>query len=167
MAKLEVRRTLSVPIPRQGAAARGTAPLHGAPAPESLLRRLASHPAVVSLGALLVAAILVQGIWSTVIRPRAASILAEPVAPAGQIKEGEPVRHNLRSVYVILKDYEQEIAVILGLWALALIGQQAFAVAGNRRALALDFIDVPDGHVVLPDDARTYARPLESLPGRA
>jgi len=141
------------------AAAKGTAALSGS-LREPLVRRLAGHPAVFSLGALLVAVILVQGIWATQIRPRAEAILALPAA--GQAQAGAPVR-NLRSVYVILKDYEQEIAVILGLWALALIGQQALAVARNRGLLARDYIELAEGHVVLPDDARSYARPLESL----
>jgi biopolymer transport protein ExbB/TolQ len=125
---------------------------------------VASHPGVFSLGALVVAAILVQSLWATVIRPRAEAILAEPAVPASQVKAGAPVRHNLRSPYVILKDYEQEIAVILGLWALALIGQQALAVARSRRLLERDYVGLPEGHVVLPDDARAYARPLEGLP---
>jgi len=73
----------------------------------------------------------------------------------------------LRSVFVILKDYEQETALILACWALALIGHQAQAVARNRRLLSKQYVDVGDGHVVLPDDARAYARPLESLPRKS
>jgi len=129
-----------------------------------LLRAALGHQGVFSLAALLLAAILVQTLYATVIRPRAEAILAEPAIPQSQIKPGEPVRHNLRSVFVILKDYEQEIALILGTWALALIGYQGVAVARNRRLLLKDYIELPDGHVVLPDDARAYGRPIESLP---
>jgi len=156
---------LSVPVSGslKDAATKGTVPLAGAQMREPLLRRVAAHPAVFSLGALIVTVLLVQLIWATQIRPRAERILAEPVAAAGAAAAGAPVTHNLRSVYVILKDYEQEIAVILGLWALALIGQQAVAVARNRALLAREYIELADGHVVLPDDARAYARPLESL----
>lgn len=135
----------------------------GAGGEPSWLHRMARHPGVFSLGALLVAVLLVQSLYATLIRPRAEAILAEPVVPVEAVKAGEPVRHNLRSIYVILKDYEQEIALILAVWALALIGQQARAVSRNRSLLERSYVELPEGHVVLPDDARSYARTLESL----
>src|SRR5215471_13224593 len=109
--------------------------------------------ALYSVVALLISALVVQTLYQTVIRPQAEAILAQT----------GPTR-NLRSPFVILKDYEQETALILACWALALIGQQAHAVTLNRRLLAKQYVEVGDGHVVLPDDARAYARPLESLP---
>jgi biopolymer transport protein ExbB/TolQ len=145
---------LSVPVPK---AVRS----HGRS--RSTLSALLASQGVFSLGALLLSAVLVQSIYATVIRPRAAAILAEPVIPQSELKAGEPVRHNLRSVFVILKDYEQEIALILGAWALVLIGQQGVAVARNRRLLEKDYIELPEGHVILPDDTRAYGRPIESL----
>ncbi|HXY77039.1 MAG TPA: MotA/TolQ/ExbB proton channel family protein [Steroidobacteraceae bacterium] len=126
--------------------------------------RSVGRDALFSVAALLVSAILVQSIYATIIRPRADAILAEPVIPQGQLKPGEVITHNLRSPFVILKDYEQETAVILMTWALALIAYQALAVARNRHLLDKDYIELPEGHVVLPDDARAYGRPIESLP---
>jgi biopolymer transport protein ExbB/TolQ len=125
--------------------------------------------ALFSIGALLVSAIVVQAIYATIIRPRAAAILALPVAPqepsqaAGSAAPLGQTR-NLRSPFVILKDYEQEAALILACWALALIGHQAHATARNRRLLTKEYVEVREGRVVLPDDARAYARPLENLP---
>jgi biopolymer transport protein ExbB/TolQ len=135
------------------------------------MRSVFGREALFSVGALLISAIVVQTIYATVIRPRAAAILALP-APQEAEQEGKPAApgttatptRNLRSVFVILKDYEQETALILALWALALIGHQAQAVTVNRRLLSKEYVDVGEGHVVLPDDARAYARPLESLP---
>jgi biopolymer transport protein ExbB/TolQ len=117
--------------------------------------------ALYSVAALVISALVVQILYVTVIRPHAEAILALPAPTEGP--QTGPVR-NLRSPFVILKDYEQETALILACWALALIGQQAHAVTLNRRLLAKQYVDVGDGHVVLPDDARAYARPLESLP---
>jgi biopolymer transport protein ExbB/TolQ len=145
---------LSVPVPK-------AARTHGQTG--GTLRALLGGQGAFSFGALLLSALLVQSIYATVIRPRAAAILAEPVIPQSELKAGQPVRHNLRSVFVILKDYEQEIALILAAWALALIGQQGVAVARNRRLLEKDYIELPEGHVILPDDARAYGRPIESL----
>ena len=154
------------------------------------MRSLFGREAVFSVAALLISAILIQTIYATVIRPRAAAILAEPVAapqeqaPAGQPEAGAPAAtpetapgvapaatptttapvRNLRSVFVILKDYEQEVALILATWALCLIGYQAGEVARNRRLLDKDYIELGEGRVVLPDDARAYGRPIEGLP---
>ena len=167
------------------------------------MRAMIGREAVFSVAALLISAILIQTIYATVIRPRAAAILAEPIAaqeptpsappsatapgtapesapgttpggtpapsstspesaPAGTYA-ATPVR-NLRSVFVILKDYEQEVALILATWALCLIGYQASEVARNRRLFDKNYIELGEGHVVLPDDARAYGRPIESLP---
>jgi biopolymer transport protein ExbB/TolQ len=128
------------------------------------MRSVFGRELLFSIGALLVSIVLVQTIYATVIRPRAEAILAEPEMPQGAQKAGQPVTHNLRSVFVILKDYEQETALILAVWALGLIGWQGRAVALNRRLLDKQYIEVDDGHVVLPDDARAYGRPIERLP---
>ena len=145
------------------------------------MRSMIGREAVFSVAALLISAILIQTIYATVIRPRAAAILAEPVVPQEQAQSGSPATatspsttpeaapaatpvRNLRSVFVILKDYEQEVALILATWALSLIGYQASEVARNRRLLDKDYIELGEGHVVLPDDARAYGRPIESLP---
>jgi biopolymer transport protein ExbB/TolQ len=154
------------------------------------MRSMIGREAVFSVAALLISAILIQTIYATVIRPRAAAILAEPLVPQeqpGQPATGAPPAtpeapsttnpeaapatttaatpvRNLRSVFVILKDYEQEVALILATWALCLIGYQGSEVARNRRLLDKDYIELGEGHVVLPDDARAYGRPIESLP---
>jgi biopolymer transport protein ExbB/TolQ len=128
------------------------------------MRSVLGREALFSMVALLISAILIQTIYATVIRPRAATILAQPAVPQSQLKPGQPVTRNLRSVFVILKDYEQEVALILAAWALCLIGYQAGEVTRNRRLLEEDYIELGEGHVVLPDDSRAYGRPIESLP---
>ena len=129
------------------------------------MRSVLGREAVFSVAALLISAILIQTLYATIIRPRAAAILAEPVISQEQQRPGQPATtRNLRSVFVILKDYEQEVALILATWALCLIGYQASEVARNRRLLDKDYIELGEGHVVLPDDARAYGRPIESLP---
>src|SRR5207244_732596 len=126
--------------------------------------RSVGRDALFSLAALLWSVILVQSLYATVIRPRAEASLAEPAIPQDQLKPGQPVPHNLRSPFVILKDYEHEVALILATWALSLIAYQALAVARNRRLLEKPYIEIGEGHVVLPDDARAYGRPIENLP---
>jgi biopolymer transport protein ExbB/TolQ len=114
-----------------------------------------------SLGALLVIAIVIQTIYATVIRPRAQVALA---AASVVTEDGQADRSQLRTVWVIINDVEQEIAFILALWSLTLIVAQARQVSHNRKLLDKTYIEVDDNHVVLPEDARAYARPLERLP---
>ncbi len=113
-----------------------------------------------SLGSLLAIAIVIQMIYATVIRPRAEVLLAQAsvVNP-----DGLSDRSQLRSVWVIVRDYEQEIAFILAIWSIVLIVDQARAVARNRKLLDKVYVEVDENHVVLPEDARAYARPLERL----
>jgi biopolymer transport protein ExbB/TolQ len=114
-----------------------------------------------SIGSLLVIAIIVQMIYATVIRPRAEVLIAQANAVDAQ---GNSDRGNLRSFWVIIHDAEQEIAFILALWSIGLIVQQARSVSRNRALLDRTYIEVDENHVVLPEDARAYARPLERLP---
>ena len=113
-----------------------------------------------SLGSLLAIAIVVQMIYATVIRPRAEVLLAQSTVVDAT---GNQDRSHLRSFWVIVRDYEQEIAFILALWSLTLIAEQARSVSRNRKLLEKTYVEVDDNHVVLPEDARAYARPLERL----
>lgn len=115
------------------------------------------------IAALVVSVILMQAIWALTIRPHAAAILSQRAAVTGADRSMHAVL-KLRSIYVILKDYEQQTSITLTLWALALLARGAYQVRGSRRLLQRDFFNLGDSRVVLPEDARVYSRPLESLP---
>src|SRR5262245_35089350 len=71
--------------------------------------------AVYSISALLLAVIVIHSIWTLIIRPRAEAVLSQRV----EIKNNANTTHRvlqLRSIYVILKDHEQELCVILCMW---------------------------------------------------
>jgi len=130
---------------------------------------LSGRDMLFSLGSLLVIAIVVQMFYAAIIRPRAEIILARAEqaeqTQAPQTRSQAATGGNeLRSIWVILKDYEQETAIILALWAIGLIGYQAHTTARGRRLLEKRYIDVDENHVVLPEDTRAYGRPLERLP---
>jgi biopolymer transport protein ExbB/TolQ len=113
-----------------------------------------------SLFALIVIAISVHAVYVTVVRPRAAAVLSEQRAAMKK----DPNFVAERSIYVVLKDWEQEAEIILGLWALAIIGYKTWHTRRERSLLARDLINVPDGMRILPEDTREYARPIEALP---
>jgi biopolymer transport protein ExbB/TolQ len=120
--------------------------------------------AVYSISALLLAVIIIHSIWTLIIRPRAEAVLSQrvTVVQAGTNVKAQVLQ--LRSVYVILKDHEQELCVILCLWSLLLLVRQAQDTRLGRQLLDREYVKIGEGQVVLPEDARVYSRPLESLP---
>jgi biopolymer transport protein ExbB/TolQ len=119
--------------------------------------------AVYSISALLLSVIIIHSIWTLIIRPRAEAVLSQRVTVTNSSNVKQQVL-QLRSVYVILKDHEQELCVILMLWSLLLLGRQAQDTRLSRQLLDREYVKIGDGQVVLPEDARVYSRPLESLP---
>ena len=119
--------------------------------------------AVYSIAALLLSVIVIHSIWTLIIRPRAEAVLSQRIVVTNS-KDVKTQVLQLRSVYVILKDHEQEICVILCLWSLLLLARQAQDTRLGRQLLDREYVKIGDGQVVLPEDARVYSRPLESLP---
>jgi biopolymer transport protein ExbB/TolQ len=120
----------------------------------------APNELVFSLFAFIIIAIGVHAAYVTVVRPRAAAVLAEQ----REAMKNNPDFVAERSIHVVMKDWEQEAEVILGLWALTIIGYKAWRSRRERALLARDLVHVPEGMRILPEDAREYARPLEALP---
>jgi len=119
--------------------------------------------AVYSISALLLAVIIIHSIWTLIIRPRAEAVLSQRVTVVNS-KDVKTQVLQLRSVYVILKDHEQEVCVILCLWSLLLLARQAHDTRLGRQLLDREYVKIGEGQVVLPEDARVYSRPLETLP---
>ena len=119
--------------------------------------------AVYSISALLLAVIVIHSIWTLIIRPRAEAVLAQRITVTNS-KNVKAQVIQLRSVYVILKDHEQELCVTLCMWSLLLLGRQFYLSQKDRRLLDRDYVRIGEAQVVLPEDARVYSRPLEALP---
>src|SRR5688500_4959015 len=79
--------------------------------------------AVYSISALLLSVIVMHSIWTLIIRPRAEAVLSQRVTVTNSSNVKAQVL-QLRSVYVILKDHEQELCVILCMWSLLLLARQ-------------------------------------------
>ena len=119
--------------------------------------------AVYSISALLLSVIIIHSIWTLIIRPRAEAVLSQRVVVTNTSNVKQQVL-QLRSIYVILKDHEQELCIILCMWSLLLLARQAQDTRLARQLLDREYVKIGDGQVVLPEDARVYSRPLESLP---
>jgi biopolymer transport protein ExbB/TolQ len=109
--------------------------------------------------ALVFALILVHGTYVAVVRPNAEAQLAEQRALVA--KQPDAVVES--SLYVILKDYEQESCFVLVLWAMAIIAFKWAVVLRERALLEEDLLPLTEGIKILPEDARRYFKPLEAL----
>ncbi len=109
---------------------------------------------------LIIAIIIVHGIYVGVIRPSAREVLEEQAIQINSNPNYVPER----SAFVVIKDYEQEACFVLMLWAMSLMGYKALLTLRERRVLVLDLIPVNQGTSILPEDAREYSRPVQALP---
>jgi biopolymer transport protein ExbB/TolQ len=111
--------------------------------------------------ALILAIIIVHAFYVSVVRPKAEVILAEQATRINM----DPNYVPDRSIYVVIRDYEQEAEIILMVWAMAIIGYKAVGAMRERALLEKDLISLSEGESILPEDAREYARPLQTLSG--
>ena len=112
--------------------------------------------------ALLAAVIVVHAIYVAVIRPSAEDIQEQQNLLLQQDSDFVPER----SVYIILKDFEQETCIILFIWAVFIIGMKTQATLRERSLLDRTLVQVSDGMSILPEDSRNLARPVQALPER-
>jgi biopolymer transport protein ExbB/TolQ len=113
-----------------------------------------------TFGLLLILAVLVHVAYTFYVRPQAAGWQAREQALQAENAEYTP----RRSVLVILKDPEQEVAIILGFWAFGLALLKGLSLGRQRRQLDAGLLKVPAGFRILPGDVREYAHKLEQLP---
>jgi len=109
--------------------------------------------------ALIIVVIVVHAAYVAVIRPNADIVAAQHAA----MQQADPSYVPDQSVYVLLKDFEQETCIILFLWALALIGMKIVRTMKERALLDRELLQVSEGTSILPEDARHYARPIQAL----
>ncbi len=109
--------------------------------------------------ALLFAFLIVHATYVTLIRPNAELIQEQQ----NLLQETDENFVPERSVYIILRDFEQETCIILLLWAMSIIGMKTQQVLRERKLLERNLVQVNDGMSILPEDARNYARPVQAL----
>ncbi len=111
---------------------------------------------------LLIAIVVVHLVYVTTVLPQAEAIMAAQRAAQAAGEDFEVSQ----SLWIILKDMEQESCIVLSLWALAIIGQKGREVLLDRGLFATPLLDLEPGTSILPEDVRDYARPLQALQGR-
>jgi biopolymer transport protein ExbB/TolQ len=110
---------------------------------------------------LVVSILVVHAFYLTVVWPRGDAVLAHQAAQM----QVDPNYVQERSIWVILRDYEQETEIILMLWALAVIAQKWMTLRRERRLLDRELVPLSEGMKILPEDVREYSRHIQALPG--
>lgn len=124
------------------------------------MRRTFFNEFLFQVFALIVSVIVVHAFYVTVIRPSAAEILVEQAERIEQDSDYSPEQ----SLYVMVRDFEQEVCFILMFWAFAIMGYKAVIGVKERSLLQRSFFPVREGVRILPEDTREYARAIQSLP---
>lgn len=115
---------------------------------------------VVTFALLVLIAVLVHVFYTFYIRPVAAGWQEAQLAAVAADPDYKP----RRSVWVIMKDPEQESCIILGIWALVLAFRKYRALGRHREQLDAGLLKVPAGYRILPEDVREYSHRIEALP---
>jgi len=114
------------------------------------MRRLFPLDLIVQVFSLLVSFIVVHAYYVAVVRPSADAFLTQERAKIAN----DPNYQIPQSIWVILKDYEQEACFVLLFWALAILGYKAWATYRQRQLLDLDLVGLPEGTAVTVDSAQ-------------
>lgn len=117
---------------------------------------------IYQLFALIIIIIVVHAVYVAVIRPHADAELAEQAAMLATDKS----QISQRSVYVLVRDYEQEACFILMFWAIAIMAYKGTTTVRQRALLQLDLIPLAEGMRILPEDTREVSRQIQALPPR-
>src|SRR5215210_1903058 len=91
--------------------------------------------------ALILAIIIVHAFYVSVVRPNAEAILAEQRERINTDENYIPPR----SLYVLVRDYEQESCFILMLWAMAIMAYKATGLRRERALLEQELLPLSEG----------------------
>ena len=112
------------------------------------------------VASLVLAFVVVHAFYVIMVRPNADAVLAEQA----RLMRANPEYVQERSVWVVIKDFEQEATFVLALWALAIMGAKWLTASRERQLLEQELVPVAAGSRILPEDAREYARQIQALP---
>jgi biopolymer transport protein ExbB/TolQ len=124
------------------------------------MKQRMSSEFIYQIFALLIAIIVVHAVYVGLIRPSADAHIRQEMELQAAGGDFVPVR----SIAVVIRDYEQESCFILLIWALAVMGYKGRRTLHEQQLLDRRLLEIPEGTSVLPQDAREYSRSLEALP---
>lgn len=109
---------------------------------------------------LVIALVSVMGFYAVVVTPRANEEMITSRLMAAQAR-GEAYT-PARSIYIIMKDPEQQVECILWIWATLILVYKLRNAGLEQKLLRHDFIRIHQGERIIPDDALDRYKDLRS-----
>lgn len=120
-----------------------------------------SWDGIIQYGGLIFAIFIIGVLYSYFIRPKANELEITSRLSANQ-EQGE-VASPRRSIFIIIKDYEQQICLTLMVWAIIILAYKFFLISQENKLLAYNFISLERGERIIPQDALKYYHEIETL----
>lgn len=95
--------------------------------------------------------ILVESFFAGIVRPRAADVEITSRLRAAQNADKPYIPK--RSIFIIIKDPEQEIELVFWFWSLIILSYKLYTMVQERKLLKADFLRVDPGERIIPQDA--------------
>ncbi len=122
---------------------------------------LFSKENIVQFLGLVVSFVLIHAFYTLHIRPK-----AEAVTITQQVlREQDSGREGYvpeRNIYIILQNYEQESCFVLLSWAMIIIIFKLYLVYHEKRVMGETFVDIERGERIIPLEALSHSKHLES-----
>ena len=122
---------------------------------------LFSNEIVIKYGGLVFAIVFVGALYTFIIRPQAEKVERNNrVLLAQDAGKGEFI--PARSVSIIVKNPEQQICFTLLLWAVIMVSEKILTVHRIKRNMGETFVEVEEGERIIPEEALSHAKHLDS-----
>jgi biopolymer transport protein ExbB/TolQ len=102
---------------------------------------------------LIFAIVVTEIFYGAVVRPRAEELLLKSKVMRAQAGANAKADLDQLSMYIILKDPEQQWEVVLFIWAMIVLTYKLTQVGRERRLFKHDFIHLQTGERIIPEDA--------------
>lgn len=120
-----------------------------------------SAPVLVSIIGLVSAVVVVELVYATIIRPRAEDVIIRQRVMASQNAPGSQADRD-PSIYVIIKDPEQEVEIIFSIWGIIVLMHKLIEVRRERALFDHDFVRTQPGERIIPEEAFDRYKELKS-----
>ena len=129
--------------------------------PKNIKYTLFSRENIVQFLGLVLSFAIIHAIYTLHIRPEAETITITQQVLREQ-DGGKDGYVPERSLYIILKNYEQESCFVLLSWAMTIIIYKLFLVYKEKKVMGETFVDIERGERIIPQEALSHCKHLES-----
>lgn len=117
------------------------------------MRRIFPTEFIFQVASLLISFIIVHAFYVAEVRPSAELFLTQERARAALDNTYE----IQQSLFVILRDFEQEACFVLMFWAIAILGYKGYRIFRQQQQLEIDLVGLPEEATVTVETARQTA----------